>query len=153
MRQQKTKHSRSLVARQSIIWRSYVDFNRHNNGQTNKKKKSRLSVFLSIGWTAFCTFIAPSTYSHPHHPFPNNPALPNPQNTAFLSVKTVRCAFYFKLCNDGYYLSKNSRDSSVSIVTWVWIGWSGFEFRYSKQFISSHRLQTALVPAQLLSNG
>jgi len=37
MRQHKTKHTRSLAARQSIIWRSYVDFNRHNGRQTHKK--------------------------------------------------------------------------------------------------------------------
>jgi len=40
-----------------------------------------------------------------------------PQNTSFLFVKMVRCTFYFKLGNTGYYLNKINRDSSFSIVT------------------------------------
>ena len=48
-----------------------------------------------------------------------------PQNTSFLFVKMVRCTFYFKLGNTGYYLNKINRDSSFSIVTWVSIEWWG----------------------------
>lgn len=48
-----------------------------------------------------------------------------PQNTSFLFVKMVRYTFYFKLGNASYYLNKISRDSSVSIVTWLTIEWWG----------------------------
>lgn len=91
----------------------------------DKPTKSRLSVFISAGWTAFCTFTESPTYSS--RPIPSLTTLHflTPQNTSFLFVKMVRCTFYFTLVNAGYYLNKISRDSSVSIVTWVSIEWVG----------------------------
>lgn len=92
----------------------------------DKHTKSLLSVFISAGWTAFCTFIESPTYSSRPQPFLKNPALPNtPKHIFFLFVKMVRYTFYFKLGNAGYYLNKISRDSSVSIVTWVSTEWWG----------------------------
>lgn len=113
----------SLAVRQSIIWRSYVDFNRHNGRQTHKK--SPVGFYLRWVNSFLYFYRIPNLFFSPH-PFLNNPALPNtPEHIFFLFVKMVRYTVYFKLGNTGYYLNKINRDSSVSIGTWVSIEWWG----------------------------
>lgn len=51
----------------------------------DKPTKSRLSVFISSGWTAFSTFTESPTYSSRPRPFLNNPAIPNtPEHIFFV---------------------------------------------------------------------